>query len=331
MAVTDPSFRCSHASEAAGEPLLGTASTITNWLLVEHPGPWGERALHGARLPDGLGATLLGRERELRIRVLLIRRHGRAAGGAPACFAIHTGPDRPWMERADLNDARDVAALDLDALGSGRSVGLTPVDTALFAVCTHGRRDPCCAERGRPLASALSQAYPDQTWESTHIGGDRFAGNMIAFPHGFYLGAGRARLGCRHRRGIPRRPDRPGAPPRPQLSSHRRAGGGAPPPIGARPHPASTTSPSTTWSGRTRTPSRRSARHSVGTGSRSAGRSVPSSNSRVAAIPRNAPHASSCSRMSRRRRDGRRRHAGPVCVSLKRPYRRGSSMPGRCQ
>jgi hypothetical protein len=188
VAVTDPSFRCSHASEAADEPLFGTASTITNWLLVEHPGPWGERALHHARLPDGLGDALLRRERELRIRVLLIRRHGRAAGGAPACFAIHTGPDRPWMERADMDDIRDVARLDLDALGSGRSVGLTPVASALFAVCTHGRRDPCCAERGRPLALALSQVYPDQTWESTHIGGDRFAGNMIAFPHGFYFG-----------------------------------------------------------------------------------------------------------------------------------------------
>ena len=184
----DPSFRCSQASEAADEPLLGTASTITNWLLLEHPGPWGERALHHARLPDGLGATLVRRERELRIRVLLIRRHGRAAGGAPACFAIHTGPDRPWMERADLNDVRDVATLDLDALGHGRSVGLAPVDTPLFAVCTHGRRDPCCAERGRPLAAALSQAFPEQTWESTHIGGDRFAGNLIAFPHGFYFG-----------------------------------------------------------------------------------------------------------------------------------------------
>ena len=149
MAVTDPSFRCSHASEAADEPLLGTASTITNWLLVEHPGPWGERALHHARLPEGLGQTLLRRERELRIRVLLIPpRYGRAAGGAPACFAIHTGPDRPWMERTDLDDVRDVATLDLDALGSGRSIGLTPVDTALFAVCTHGRRDPCRAERG---------------------------------------------------------------------------------------------------------------------------------------------------------------------------------------
>lgn len=92
------------------------------------------------------------------------------------------------MERADLEDVREVATLDLEALGHGASVGLTPTEGALFAVCTHGRRDPCCAERGRPLASALSDAFPDQTWESTHIGGDRFAGNMIAFPHGFYFG-----------------------------------------------------------------------------------------------------------------------------------------------
>ena len=122
------------------------------------------------------------------IRVLLIRRHGRRTGPTRACFAIHTGPDRPWMERADLSDVREVATLDLGGLGRGGSVGLTPSEGPLFAICTHGRRDPCCAERGRPLASALSRAFPDETWESTHIGGDRFAGNMVAFPHGFYFG-----------------------------------------------------------------------------------------------------------------------------------------------
>ncbi len=186
--MTDRSFRCSHASEAVDEPFLGTASTITNWFLVEHPGPWGEEALRHARLPAGLGDTLRRRERELRIRILLIRRHGQPTGARRSCFAIHTGPDRPWLERADLEDIRDVAALDLEALGRGSSVGLTPMEGPLFAVCTHGRRDPCCAERGRPLASAISDAFPEQTWESTHIGGDRFAGNMIAFPHGFYFG-----------------------------------------------------------------------------------------------------------------------------------------------
>ena len=169
-------------------PSSATASTITNWLLVEHPSPWGAEPLRQARLPAGLGDVLLRRERELKIRVLLIRRHGRRTGPTRACFAIHTGPDRPWIERVDLEDVRDVATLDLEGLGRGGSVGLTATDGPLFAVCTHGRRDPCCAERGRPLASALSQAFPDETWESTHIGGDRFAGNMIAFPHGFYFG-----------------------------------------------------------------------------------------------------------------------------------------------
>jgi hypothetical protein len=31
-------------------------------------------------------------------------------------------------------------------------------------------------------------AFPDATWESTHVGGDRFAGNLVLFPHGFYFG-----------------------------------------------------------------------------------------------------------------------------------------------
>ena len=46
----------------------------------------------------------------------------------------------------------------------------------------------CCAERGRPLARAAAEAFPDATWESTHVGGDRFAGNLVAFPHGLYFG-----------------------------------------------------------------------------------------------------------------------------------------------
>jgi len=168
--------------------MAGTASTIRDWLLVEHAGPWGVRALRDARLPAGLGRSLRGRERALGIRVLLIRRTDRRARDRSSCFAIHTGPERPWIERSDLADIREVLDLDLEALGRGASPGLTRLDAPLFCVCTHGRRDPCCAERGRPLALALSAAFPEETWESTHIGGDRFAGNMIAFPHGLYFG-----------------------------------------------------------------------------------------------------------------------------------------------
>src|SRR5690606_7696048 len=87
-----------------------------------------------------------------------------------------------------LGDIHEVLDLDLAALGAGRSPGLTRVDDSLFCVCTHGRHDACCAERGRPVAAALEAAHPEQTWEVSHIGGDRFAANMVVLPHGLYYG-----------------------------------------------------------------------------------------------------------------------------------------------
>ena len=39
-----------------------------------------------------------------------------------------------------------------------------------------------------PSRQALAATFPDETWESSHVGGDRFAGNLLAFPHGLYLG-----------------------------------------------------------------------------------------------------------------------------------------------
>ena len=38
------------------------------------------------------------------------------------------------------------------------------------------------------MARALDAAFGDRVWESSHIGGDRFAGNLVCFPHGIYLG-----------------------------------------------------------------------------------------------------------------------------------------------
>jgi hypothetical protein len=126
----------------------------------------------------------------LRVRIVFIRRHGRQPiPGGVACFMAHTGPDQPWLERARLGSVADLFEADLSPLARGRAPGLGELDPApLFLVCTHGRRDPCCAERGRPVARALHAAFGDRAWEVSHIGGDRFAGNVVAFPHGLYFG-----------------------------------------------------------------------------------------------------------------------------------------------
>lgn len=215
MASPTP-FRCSLASETRDEPLAGTASTVRSWLLLEHPGPWGRDAFADARhAVDGLGPEIAWRCRRANVRPLLIRRVDRdAVDERPWCFAAWSGPGGAWAERTSLGSLEEALTLDLDALGRGERLGLEPHDEPLFLVCTHGRHDACCAERGRPLAFALSQAFPDLTWEASHIGGDRFAGNVLALPHGVYLGRVmpeeaeavadayvRGRLSLRHLRG----------------------------------------------------------------------------------------------------------------------------------
>lgn len=189
MTARDPDFRCASASSHRVEPLLGTASTVRAFLLIEHRGSWGVNALHDARLPDGLGASLSTAAAQARVRPLLIRRPGRTEElEGTRLFAAFTDPSNPWIETTILDDPHELLDLDLAALGAGRSPGLVPFEGSLFCVCTHGRHDACCAERGRPVATALAETHAEQTWEVSHIGGDRFAANLLVLPGGFYYG-----------------------------------------------------------------------------------------------------------------------------------------------
>ncbi len=183
-------FRCAAASRERGDALAGTASTVRGYLLLEHAGPWGADALRDARLPDGLGVHLREVAGRHRFRVLLVRRPGRrrAADGVRLFACRAAGPDS-WTETTLLDGLDDVRDLDLAPLGAGRSLGLEPHAAPLLAVCTHGRHDACCAELGRPAALALAAGpHADRVWETSHVGGDRFAGNLVVLPRGLYYG-----------------------------------------------------------------------------------------------------------------------------------------------
>jgi hypothetical protein len=73
-------------------------------------------------------------------------------------------------------------------MAAGDASGLGPVGGPMFCVCTHGAHDQCCATYGRPVAREVAARYPEQTWEVSHIGGDRFAANLACFPDGYYFG-----------------------------------------------------------------------------------------------------------------------------------------------
>jgi hypothetical protein len=185
---------CSVLGERLGEDLAATAPKARRFLLLEQPGPWsGRNAVTHSDLDVGLGRELLALGDETGVKVHLIRRSSRrSALETRVCFLADTRRDGPWVERHVLRDPAEVLGLDL-----GEREPVTPWMEPVYAVCTHGKRDPCCARRGRPLARALRAARPDQTWEIGHIGGHRFAATFLAFPHGLAFGRVPAAAGQR--------------------------------------------------------------------------------------------------------------------------------------
>jgi hypothetical protein len=178
---------CAALAAAEGEALAGTASRYRNWLLVEQPGRWGTDALLDSGLDPEVGAHLAREGDRLGIRVLLIKRRGRAEGPARRCYAAFTGRRERRLTRFDVGDPRELAELDLEGLADRRWAGLgEPVPGPLSVVCTHAKHDACCARRGGPLARALADR--EDVWECTHVGGDRFAANLVCFPHGLFFG-----------------------------------------------------------------------------------------------------------------------------------------------
>jgi hypothetical protein len=180
---------CATLSRALGEPLLGTASRVRGWVLLEQPGPWGREAVLQSRLDRDLAVALDRRAREAHARLLLIRRAGRGDGGRGRCFVAHTGRRDRWVEGRVLDDPAELLDLDLGKVVAGERPGFgEPAAGPLYLVCTNGRHDRCCATYGRPLALALAATVGEPVWECSHVGGDRFAANLVCLPGGHYFG-----------------------------------------------------------------------------------------------------------------------------------------------
>ena len=180
---------CATLSRALTEPLYGTASVVLGWVLLEQPGPWGADAVTESRLDRDLARALDRAAAAAHLRLLLIRRPGRGASQPWACFVAHTSRQDRWLERRRLDDPAELLELDMAAVVAGERPGFgEAVDEPVYLVCTNGRHDRCCATYGRPLALALAAGHGELIWESSHVGGDRFAGNLVCLPGGHYFG-----------------------------------------------------------------------------------------------------------------------------------------------
>jgi hypothetical protein len=187
--VTTRRAFCSALSSASGEPLTATASRVDHWLLLEHRAAWGRDPLATSTLSRELLAHLRAQVAALpHARLLLVKRPRRHAQSAARAFLATSRPGEERLLELELEQSDDLIDVDIptELAGVGRA---TALEGPLWIVCSHGKRDRCCALYGRPLYDALRQETDSAgVWQSTHVGGDRFAGNLVVLPHGLYYG-----------------------------------------------------------------------------------------------------------------------------------------------
>jgi hypothetical protein len=187
--LEDGSF-CSRASRESGEPLAGTATRALVWLLLEVPRPWGAKAYEESRLSRAVKERLsawLGAIPAARLQ--FIKRGGRRDPGSLAFAVALAAEDGPALYEFHLRTYDDLLALDVPGLlADPDSPGRSDIQEPLFLVCTNGRRDPCCGRFGLPVYRAARRYAGGRAWQTSHVGGHRFAPNLVCLPQGACYG-----------------------------------------------------------------------------------------------------------------------------------------------
>jgi hypothetical protein len=187
-----PFFYCSDLSREAAERSFGTASIGDVWLLVEYREGWGTHALEESALSAQVKRHL-NRFCKLvpRSRVLFIKQE-RLRQDALSCFVVRCRERSPSIVKFTFSSHEELLKFDLAATANAATAGDSPTggeltDAPLYLVCTHGKRDKCCAKFGYALYKSLrATSSREHIWQSSHVGGDRFAANLICFPHGLF-------------------------------------------------------------------------------------------------------------------------------------------------
>jgi hypothetical protein len=183
-----PFYYCSELSRRSAEQTFGTASIGAVWLLLEYPHGWGRHALEDSALSPAvkefLRATLAGIRHS---RLLFVKTDRGRRDERMNLFVVRCREREPFIVRLQLKDYEDVRALDIASIARGLDLQGGELTTEpLHLVCTHGRRDKCCAKFGVPVYNALRECEGENVWQSSHVGGDRFAANVVCFPHGLF-------------------------------------------------------------------------------------------------------------------------------------------------
>ena len=162
------------------EPLAGTADPVDVWILIEYRPTWRARAHDDNELPPefrawlAAGSAALGAQ-GLRARPQFIRQPTRSGLGVRLLLGTPAG-----LFEHDFADYSDLQGFDL--VTAVMEPAVAPIAAPHYFVCTNGQRDVCCARFGLPVFEALTAVAGERVWQVTHLGGHRFAPNVLVLP-----------------------------------------------------------------------------------------------------------------------------------------------------
>lgn len=169
---------CTDLSRKQLDPLAGSAAHAEYNLLISWPrAKWTRNLRHASDMQDSLVRTLDAIAAEGR-RVNLIH-HREQADDLHRVFLM---PERrSFMVPREALEAFLAAWQSREPLTTWEEV---PVEHDLLLCCTHGKKDKCCAKYGYQTYQRLAQEVaahdlPFEVWESSHLGGCRFAASII--------------------------------------------------------------------------------------------------------------------------------------------------------
>jgi hypothetical protein len=174
---------CAEVALSESEPIAGTADTVDVWIMLEYAPAWTAKATSDNALaaPTKTWLKQLSGEisaRELKPRLQLIRRPEIDRVGVTLLLGTPRG-----LHRVEVAEYDSLTALSFD------SIGTMPLETApQYFVCTNGQRDVCCARFGLPTYAALRERVGGRVWQTTHVGGHRFAPNVLTLPQAALYG-----------------------------------------------------------------------------------------------------------------------------------------------
>ena len=188
----DPNFFCVDLCRAVGEKLPGTATRVDVWLLLESMRPWGFDAFPESDLSEDVKAHVNAHLKAIpNARMQFIKQSSRTT----AAYTFYVAVVRdiaPRLYKFQLDSCDALLGLDIAAIVSGDTFyDSFRSDERVMIVCTNAKRDRSCARYGLPVYDALVKSAQESSvnvWQTTHIGGHRFAGTLVCLPQGLTYG-----------------------------------------------------------------------------------------------------------------------------------------------